>query len=116
MTEKVLFAATIGNRDVKLDDNELRPARVQGEKVLELVKKEPKRFSLPILLPALRATKAPIARIFLIVTDQPSDYIEETHRANDTIYFGQIFKTLPLYNRRCATIECCCYPSGRSGI
>lgn len=96
MTEKVLFAATIGNRDVKLDNNELRPARIQGEKALELVKKEPKRFSLPILLPALNAVKSPIARIFLIVTDQPSDYIDETHRANDTVFFGQIIKELLL--------------------
>lgn len=96
MSEKILFAATIGNRDVRFDDKDLRPARNEGEKALELLKSKPELFSLPILIPALKAVKEPISRIFLIVTDQPGEYIDEAHRANDTIFFGQIIKELLL--------------------
>lgn len=91
--EKLLFVATIGNRDVMLDGVELRPARVEGEKALAIANTEPKRFSMPILLPALAAIKRPIERLILIVTDQPEE-VGYRHRSSDTLYFGQIIKIL----------------------
>lgn len=91
--KRILFVATIGNRDVQLDGAELRPARVEGEKALSIANSEPKRFSLPILLPALKAIKQPIERLILIVTDQPEE-VGSKHRSSDTLHFGKIIKIL----------------------
>lgn len=94
MENKAIFAITIGNRDLQLDGKDIRPARSGGEIALETLKTAPGRFSLPILLPALQTIKEEIERIFLIVTDQPEDFINEKHRQNDTIIFGRIIKEL----------------------
>ncbi|MFZ5952056.1 MAG: hypothetical protein ACOYXC_15215 [Candidatus Rifleibacteriota bacterium] len=94
MENKAIFAITIGNRDLQLDGEVIKPARNGGERAFEILKNSPDRFSIPIILPALNTIKDEIERIFLIVTDQPEGFIDEKHRQNDTIIFGKIIKEL----------------------
>lgn len=93
-SDKLLLAVTIGNRDLLLDNQEMKPPRSAGENALEIARKEPHRFRIPMLIPVLETLGEPVERLFLFVTDQSQDSAEEKYREKDTLFFGQIIKEL----------------------
>lgn len=90
-----ILIATIGNRDVQLQNERIEP-RVEGEKLLNKLKRgEKPDLSLPIILPAIKRIikTSKIRKIILVVTDQPES-VAQDYRSKDTIFFGEITKQL----------------------
>ncbi|GBD08282.1 hypothetical protein HRbin22_00515 [Candidatus Thermoflexus japonica] len=93
----ILVLCNIGARDVMWDDQEIRPAREGGERLLRELEQDPgqaTRLRFPILEPCLRhlLTRHPQGRddppwqVILFGTDQPDPH----HRPSDTLYFAEL--------------------------
>ncbi len=90
----LLILCNIGARDVMWEDREIRPAREEGERLLQKLAEDPgqaARLRFPILEPCLRHLLSrhpldPPWRVILFGTDQP----DPRHRSSDTLYFAEI--------------------------
>jgi hypothetical protein len=90
----LLILCNIGARDVMWEDQEIRPAREGGERLLRELERDPgqaARLRFPILEPCLRyllsrhRAERPW-QVILFGTDQP----DPKHRGSDTLYFAEI--------------------------
>jgi len=92
----ILFLSTVGGRDLLLEGKEIKPPRIEGERILKEFKTLAPKLSMPMLEVAvdyiLRRDKA-IDRMVLIATDQPETELPK-HRDNDTLFFAEIIKRL----------------------
>src|SRR5215510_1451585 len=93
---KHLLLANVGNRDLILAGQEIRPARTKGKEILERFAEHRQELSLPILGPVIRSIQAdtPNASIDLGLFCTNQEDAEEQFRANDTRYFGECIKKL----------------------
>ena len=90
----LLILCNIGARDVMWENQEIRPAREGGERLLQELAEDPgqaARLRFPILEPCLRYLLSrhraePPWRVILFGTDQT----DPRHRSSDTLYFAEI--------------------------
>ena len=92
----VLVLCNVGARDVMDKGQELRPARAQGQRLLDLYPAGAEDLSFPIIEPCLRyiaamhpanrEQPAGIDRLVLFGTDQP----DPAYRPSDTLYFARL--------------------------
>lgn len=92
----IMFLSTIGGRDLLLEGKEIKPPRIEGERILNEFQTLAPKLSLPMLEVAidfiLRREQA-IDRMVLIATDQPETELPK-HRDNDTLFFAEVIKRL----------------------
>ncbi len=91
----VWVICNVGTRDVRLDGQEIRPARPRGEAILRDLERDPTlagRLSFEIIEPCLRELlrlhPTGLDRVILLGTDQP----DPAHRETDTLYFAEILR------------------------
>src|SRR5262245_1900017 len=93
---KHLFLANVGNRDLFLGGQEIRPARTRGKEILDNFAEHRHNLILPILGPVIRSieTDDPEAQIDLVLFCTNQEGAEERFRANDTFSVGECIKKL----------------------
>lgn len=107
---KNILIATIGNRDVKIiEDNktiDLFPPREEGEKVFRQLKKNKNNIIEKIKIPLLEETfkylvnyKYRVDKIYLVVTNQEGEFANK-----DTLWFGRIVQQF-LCGKRFKTVR-----------
>ncbi len=87
----VIVMVNVGTRDVRENNNILKPARNEGKRVLNTYDDVKETLTFPILLPPLEhilSETKQIDRLIFFGTDQE----DSTYQALDTIHFAQIAK------------------------
>lgn len=108
----IMLICTLGVRDLLLDDEQIRPPREKGKKILDDFINYYPRLSFPIIKPVLEyifndKKHDQINRLFLIATDQSESNTKPEHRANDTIEFARIMQMVigKQYGQKIAQIK-----------
>jgi hypothetical protein len=86
----------VGNRDLLLDGQEIRPARERGLELLERFDQHRERLTMPIITPLLDYFEhkgEALARVVLFATDQAEE-AEPQFRSTDTLHFAEIVRRL----------------------
>lgn len=93
---KLLLLANIGNRDVFLSGQEIRPARTKGKEILDNFTTHRQEVSLPILDPVMRYIQAehPTAQLDLMLFCTNQEDADEKYKGNDTLHLGECIKKL----------------------
>ncbi len=93
----ILVLSNVGARDILKDGQEIRPARPEGQRLLQELERDPglaQRLTFPILEPCLRELlrmhPEGLDLLVLFGTDQR----EESYRNTDTLYFARILERL----------------------
>lgn len=87
---QAVLLVNIGNRDLLLEGQEIRPARTKGKEILDDFATYRANLSLPILSPVIQAIQAenPRVQIDLVLFCTDQERVQEKFRENDTLYFG----------------------------
>jgi hypothetical protein len=93
---KYVLLANIGNRDVMLAGQEIRPTRARGKEILDHFAEHQQNLTFPILGPVIRSIQAsnPEAQLDLVLFCTNQEDAEERFKANDTLYFAECIKKL----------------------
>ena len=93
---KHLLLANVGNRDLMLASQEIRPARTKGQEILDRFAEHRKELSLPILGPVIRSIQDddPETQVDLVLFCTNQEGAEEKFQVNDTLLFGECIKKL----------------------
>ncbi|MBX6770618.1 MAG: hypothetical protein IRY83_02745 [Chloroflexi bacterium] len=86
----------VGNRDLQLDGQEIRPARERGLELREQFDRYRERLTMPIITPLLayfEQREEALARVVLFATDQPAE-ADPGFRSTDTLHFAEIVQRL----------------------
>jgi len=86
---KQCLIANIGNKDVKLDGDEIPEPFFDGKQIYESYGAYKKRLSFPIINKIIQDNT--YDEIYLVVSDQ-KEIKEREYRKKDTLYFGEIIK------------------------
>jgi hypothetical protein len=91
---RVVLLCNVGNRDLLLQGQEIRPARPRGKEILDSLVTHQADLSLPIIMPAILTIQADAPEaaidIMLFCTDQQG--VSEKFRENDTLHFGECIR------------------------
>jgi len=92
---KSILMANVGNRDVKYDDQDIKPPRLYGKDYLERFDAVAEHLSFPIISKGLDCVfqelgNRPLDHLILFYTDQNPKEVKEPHFQADTIYFAEL--------------------------
>ena len=98
---KAIYLANVGNRDVKYDNEEIRPPRLYGKDYLDRFDTVREHLAFPILQKGLtlafqELSGKPLDFLILFYTDQNVEEVQEKFYQNDTLYFADIIERLIL--------------------
>ncbi|MBW7941375.1 MAG: hypothetical protein H3C64_03020 [Candidatus Kuenenia stuttgartiensis] len=93
---KILLIANIGSRDLQLEGEAIKPARIEGERMNENFKSVSEKLSTPILSPIINYLKDnnPDSDIELLLFSTNQEDAAEHYRSNDTLYFAKCIQQL----------------------
>ncbi|MFA4907403.1 MAG: hypothetical protein WC602_03970 [archaeon] len=96
---KAIYLANVGNRDVKYDNEEIKPPRLTGKDYLERFDMVAEHLNFPIIQKGLTCifeelNGSPLDQLILFYTDQDPNEVAEKHYQSDTLYFAEIIERL----------------------
>jgi len=95
----VMLICTLGNRDLLLYNEQIKPPRQKGKEILENFDKYHSSLTFPIIKPVFDyifqdEEQEKIDRFVLVATDQDPHTTKPEHRENDTIEYAKILRRL----------------------
>jgi len=96
---KTILMANVGNRDVKYENEDIKPTRLTGKDYLERFDQTSPHLTFPILRKGLECIFSelqdqPLDYLILFYTDQDPQEVADQHYKSDTIYFAELIERL----------------------